>query len=240
MRTRRLSSLGLLVLLAAGGSAAGSREAAVSGPVAGWLPEACVLTLDVESILAGEKAAESDDARWNRFYRRGMADFGRDDFAAARVSFCLALESAASFGPRDYRFAETLDELGLVGYLAEDYAFSEAMQGAATAEMLLALGPPAADLTEEAGNSCKSSVATYMTRLGWIFDRLGRGEDIEPLMREPYRILERGYVPFDSLQGRLDWLIGRYLLAEDFAAADRLSALRGEITPVPELPPLPP
>ncbi len=230
-----MSSLGLLALLAAGGSIADGPREAPAGGARSWLPEACVLPLDVEGILAGgEEVAESDDARWNRCYRRGMADFGNEDLEAARVSFCLALEAAASFGPRDYRFAETLDELGLVGYLAGDYAFSEAMQGAATAEMLLALGPPAEDLATAAGKSCKSSVATYMTRLGWIFERQGRGAEIEILVREPFRVLERGYVPLDSVRGRVDWLIAQYLLAEDFAAADWLSALKDEVTPALE------
>ncbi len=242
MRTLRLSSLALLTLLATVASTAGEPQAAVGDSGGRWLPDACVLALDVEGILAGgEEAAASDEARWNRFYRRGMDDFGREDLEAARVSFCLALEAAASFGPRDYRFAETLDELGLVEYLSEDYAASEAMQGAATAEMLLAVGPPAEDLAEAARKSCKSSVATYMTRLGWIFERQGRGAEIEFLMREPYRILGRGYVPFDSMQDRFDWLVGQYLLAEDFAAADWLSALRDEVTPaLEELPALPP
>ncbi len=222
MRSFTLSSLGPLTLLVACAAAADSNQERR------WLPEVCVLTLDVERALQGdgEEIAESDEARWNTLYRRGMTAFGSEDLEAARISFCSALEAAASFGPRDVRFAETLDELGLAAYLGEDYGLSEAMQGAAVAEMLLALGPPAADLAETAAESCKSSVATYMTRLGWIFERQGRGGEIEILMREPYRILGRGYVPFDSVLGRLDWLIAQYMLAEDFAAADWLSALR--------------
>ena len=102
------------------------------------------------------------------------------------------------------------------------------MQGAAAAEMLLALGPPSADLAETAEQDCRSSVATYMVRLGWIFERQGRGGEIDSLLKEPYLILERGYVPIDSVLRRLDWLISQYLLAEDFAAADWLSALRDE------------
>ena len=151
------------------------------------------------------------------------------DLEAAERHFCTALELAASFGPRDIRFAETLDELGLVSFLRGDYESAEAMQGAAVAEMLLAMGPPTEDLACTAERSCRSSVATYMVRLGWIFDRQGRGGEIDLLMREPHRILERGYVPYDSLLDRLDGLIAQYLLIEDFAAADRLSSLRAEI-----------
>ncbi len=230
MRSQRLSCFGLLIVLAAVAPTAGGQEAARgdSGADRRWLPNACVLTLDVESALAAEEPAQSDEARWNDFYRRGMAAFRSEDLEAAGTSFCLALEAAVSFGPRDVRFAETLDELGLVGYLREDYASSEAMQGAAVAEMLLALGPPAEDLAGAAQKSCKSSVATYMPRLGWIFERQGRAGEIEPLIAKPYRILGRGYVPYDSLGGRLDWLIAQYLLAEDYAAADWLSSLRDE------------
>lgn len=71
-------------------------------------------------------------------------------------------------------------------------------------------------------------MATYMARLGWIFERQGRREEIDLLMREPHRILEWGYIPLESVLARLDWLISRYLLAEDFAAADRLTSLRVE------------
>ncbi|MCP3957001.1 MAG: hypothetical protein GY719_04030 [bacterium] len=195
-----------------------------------WLPEACVIALGERCTRpdTGEKVGESDDSRWNHYYRLGIEAIQIKDLEGAEISFCHALAAAASFGPRDMRFAETLDELGLVRFLGGDYDGSEAMQGAAVAEMLLALGPPAEDLCETAGKSCASSVGTYLTRLGWIFDRQGREGELEALLREPHRVLERGYVPADSVRTRLDWLIGRYLLREDFAAADWLTAFRDE------------
>lgn len=205
---------------------------AVSLPAAGepgvrWLPDLCFLTLDVERALQiGEQAPESDEARWNRFYRLGIDAIAKGDLEQAKRDFCQALDAAVGFPPRDYRFAETLDELGLIAFMSEDYAASEAMQGAAAAEMLLAVGPPAGDLARAAARSCKSSVATYMVRLGWIFERQERQGEIDLLMKEPHRILGRSYVPFGSMRNRLDWLISRYLLAEDFAAADWLSSLR--------------
>ncbi len=208
--------------------------AAVSFPAEGdeggdlrWLPDLCVLTLDIGLALQSDEwAEESDAARWNRFYRLGIDAIAAQDLEQAKLDFCQALEAAVAFPPRDYRFAETLDELGLIAFMNEDYAASEAMQGAAVAEMLLAFGPPASDLAQEAAKSCKSSVATYMVRLGWIFDRQGRPGEIDLLMKEPYRILDRGYLPLDSMRTRLDWLISQYLLAEDYAAADWLTSLR--------------
>jgi len=65
-----------------------------------------------------------------------------------------------------------------------------------------------------------------MVRLGWVFDRQGRGREIDALLRAPHLILARGYLPYDSLRERLDWLIAQYLLLEDFDAADWLSSLR--------------
>lgn len=234
MRPSIFSSLGLLMLLSA--SAASAQRSLHKGPEAlefhpprAWLPDACVLTLDVERALADDGGVEeSDEARWNDAYRLGIAAISNRDLEAAEMHFCGALEFAGSFGLRDIRFAETLDELGLVSYLRGDDENAEAMQGAAVAEMLLAVGPPTADLAAAAEKSCRSSVATYMVRLGWIFDRQGRRGEIDLLLRKPDRILERGYVPYDSVRGRLDWLIAQYLLIEDFAAADRLSSLRGE------------
>ena len=230
MRRLVQSCLGLLILLGPVASSAGAQQELGEIGCASeqrWLPEACVLALGVECASAAGSGGreESDEARWNHFYRLGIEAIGSEDLEAAEISFCRALEAAGSFGPRDIRFAETLDELGLVGYLSADYARAEVMQGAAVAEMLLASGPPTGDLVETAEKSCRSSVATYMVRLGWIFDRQGRGGEIDPLLRQPYRILERGYAPNHSLPGRLDWLIAQYLLLEDFDAADQLSSL---------------
>ena len=229
----RIFSLILLAtLLAASPSIAQVPREASTNDCEGqrWLPEACILALGERCVRpeADAEVGEGSDARWNHYYRLGVEAIHVKDLEGAEISFCHALVAAASFGPRDMRFAETLDELGLVRFLGGDYEGSEAMQGAAVAEMLLALGPPAEDLCETAGKSCESSVGTYLTRLGWIFDRQGREGELEPLLRQPHRILARGYVPADSVRPRLDWLIGRYLLREDFATADWLTALRDE------------
>ena len=230
MRRLSLNSLGLATLVVVLGSNAPTLRAQASsaaGDPALWLPESCVLALEVEPPqLSGEADLDSDEARWNRSYRDGIDAIQAQDLAAAEISFCRALAAASEFAPGDIRFAETLDELGLVNFMSGDYAGAEAMQGAAVAEMLLALGPPTADLATAAEKSCRSSLATYMVRFGWVLDRQGRGDEIDLLMREPHRILERGYIPWDSLVSRLDGLITQYLLLEDFAAADRLSALR--------------
>lgn len=234
MRPSILTAFGLLILFATVASIAHGPDPEPLGTPGerNWLPEACVLTLEVERAQQDsiEDSGEggTDEARWNRLYRLGIDAISSRDLEQARALFCQALEVAGSFGPRDVRFAETLDELGLVAFMDEDYTTSEAMQGAAVAEMLLALGPPRKDLAAAAEESCKSSVATYMVRLGWIFERQQRAHEIDPLMREPYRILERGYVPFDSMSDRLDWLIAQYLLAEDYAAADWLSGLKSD------------
>lgn len=228
VRTFIYGLLSLLAAVAAGGSAADDR-AADRGEER-WLPEACVLTLEVEraSQAGVDGPVDSDEARWNRFYRAGIDAIATRDLEQARTAFCRSLETAAAFGPRDVRFAETLDELGLVHYLRGDDEGAEAMQGAAVAEMLLAVGPPTEDLAATAERSCRSSVAIYMVRLGWIFDRQGRGGEIDTLLRQPHRIFGRGYVPRESLLPRLDWLISQYLLIEDFATADWLSSLRAE------------
>lgn len=166
------------------------------------------------------------ESQWNLHYRQGWEAIETRDLDAAEYSLCRALNAARSFEAGDLRFTETLDELGLVSFLRGDFAQAEAMQGAAVAEILLSLGPPADDLTEEQRDLCRSSVATYLTRLGWVFDRQGRAELMGELERAPYLVLAMGYVPTEAVANRLDWLISRYLLAEDMAAADWLAGLR--------------
>jgi len=191
-----------------------------------WLPDTCLPLLDLAAARGESGGDESPETWWNRHYRAGWVAVEAGDVETAERSFCQALDVARFFGPRDFRFAETLDELGLVNYIRGDDSRAEAMQGAATAEILLALGPPADDLTQEQTDLCSSSVATYLTRLGWIFDRQGRSGQIEPLRKTPYLILAGGYIPPKALATRLDWLISRYLLAEDMAAADWLTELQ--------------
>jgi len=187
-----------------------------------WLPESCRSLIELEEEAEPPRPAE---ARWNLHYRRGWDAIETRDLETAERSLCQALDAARSFGPGDLRFAETLDELGLVSYLRGDFAQAEAMQGAAVAEILLALGPPSGELTAEQQDLCRSSVATYLTRLGWVFERQGRAGLMAGLERAPYLVLAMGYVPAEAVASRLDWLISRYLLAEDMAAADWLAGL---------------
>jgi len=219
MRYLTLFGLGFLILSTTMPADAQSSER--------WLPEACTLAL--RTAPGGTAGEERLEARWNRAYRLGIDALETEDFDAAERHFCRALDAARTFEPDDIRFAETLDELGLLNYLRGDYAAAEAMQGAAAVEIFLALGPPAEDLRSAAEKSCKSSVATYLVRLGWTLERQGRGEEIERLLDEPYRLLGRGYVPWERLRPRLDSVIAQYLLDEDFTAADWLSALRDEL-----------
>lgn len=191
-----------------------------------WLPESCTPLLEVARAQGKHEPEGSAEARWNEHYRQGFEASRQRELETAETSFCLALEAAQEFGPRDLRFAETLDELGLVSYLQGDDAKAEALQGAATAEILLTLGPPAPDQSEDERSHCRSSLTTYLGRLGWVLERRGKGEQIEELRRAPYLVLARGYLPREALDERLDWLVSRYLLAEDLVAADWLTALR--------------
>ena len=198
-----------------------------------WVPSDCEQAASLQAEWeAHERREESPDARWNRHYREAFGALDEDDLLQAERSFCAALVAARGFGPRDWRFAETLDELGLVAYLRGDLPQAEAMQGAATAEMLLALGPRGEEqLVRKPGReSCRSSVATYADRLVLVLDESGRSELALQVGRAPFKALEWGYLPLDTrLAGRLDWLISEYLLAENLVAADTLAELRTAI-----------
>lgn len=195
-----------------------------------WLPEACLhAALDLTDVEEAPEVDESADARWNWHYRQAREAFTARDSTQAEAHLCSALSVARGFDRGDLRFAETLDELGLVGWLRRDYAFAEAAQGAAVAEILLALGPPADDLTREERDLCRSSLSTYLTRLGWILNRQGRAEEVEALRQRPYRVLGMGYVPAEAIEDRLTWLVSRYLLIEDLEAADWLTDLGREL-----------
>lgn len=194
-----------------------------------WVPERCI------ELEAGGDAAP--DAAWNEAYRRGIEATERGELALAEIEMCRALLAARGFGPRDWRFAETLDELGLVAYSARDFVLAESVQGAAIAEMLLAVGPHGEPF-RDAGPSdqapirddCRSGVRVYTTRLGWIHERSPARIVPSELERAPWRVFAAGYLPLDAdLAARLDWLISRYLLEENLEAADELSELRRRI-----------
>jgi hypothetical protein len=223
----RVSALVLLVAVAAPGAPSVAFGEAREVPRGGsWLPVRCRSVLEVVAAAGEVEAPDSAEARWNLHYRHGVASIREEDLEAAERSLCLALDAARAFEPRDARFAETLDELGLAAYLRGDDASAEAMQGAATAEILLALGPPARDLAPGEKARCGINFPTFLGRLGLVFERQGRGAVLGDLQRSPFLVLGMGYVPAQALLGRLDWLVSRYLLAEDLAAADWLRELQ--------------
>jgi hypothetical protein len=191
-----------------------------------WVPQRC-----------HELVGEPPDESWNEPYDRGFRAIQREDFQEAEQEMCQALLLAREFEPRDWRFAETLDELGHVAFALRDFLLAEQFQGAAIAEMLLAVGPggePFAD-TKPSDRSpirsdCRSGIHSYTTRLGWIHNETQGRIAIDKLQDEPWRIFSAGYLPLDrELAERLDWLISRYLLEEDIKAADALRELQRRI-----------
>ena len=77
---------------------------------------------------------------------------------------------------------------------------------------------------------CSSSVRVYTQRLGWVFDQLPGDRSVEKLQQAPWRVFSAGYLPLDAdLARRLEWLISRYLLQENLAAAETLTGLQREI-----------
>ena len=77
---------------------------------------------------------------------------------------------------------------------------------------------------------CRSGVRVYTQRLGWVFEQLPGNRSLEKLQQEPWRVFSAGYLPLDpDLARRLEWLISRYLLQENLAAAEALSGLQREI-----------
>lgn len=195
------------------------------------LPASCRERVAVVRTAADGGPAE---AAWNRSYANGFRATGLGDWNRAELEFCQALEAARSFGPRDWRFAETLDELGLVYYSLGEYHDAEAAQGSAVAELLLALGPQDRRPPDAAEAVCDAAdLEQYVVRLGWVWARQGRDDDVETLRLRPYEIFGRDYLPHDAaLAARLEWLVSQYLRREDLDAVTRLeslmSAMRGD------------
>jgi len=195
-----------------------------------WAPEHCLEYSD-EEVSAG------DEESWNDSYRRGFRAIERGEYDIAEREMCRALLAARDFAPRDWRFAEALDELGLIAFQLRDFELAERMQGAAIAEMLLAAGPhgePLEDLAESGRSAirpdCASGVRVYTDRLGWIHERSPGRTTPDAIRSEPWSIFAAGYIPLDArLASRLDWLVSQYLLEENLDAADALTALRREI-----------
>ncbi len=197
-----------------------------------WAPEHCLEYRDVVP-LAGDDGGE----RWNASYREGFRAVQRGEYDVAERAMCGALLAAREFEPRDWRFAETLDELGLIAFELRDFELAERMQGAAIAEMLLSTGPrgePLDGLGESARSvirpDCASGIRVYTRRLDWIHERVPGRVTTDAIRAEPWRIFAAGYVPLDgALASRLGWLVSQYLLEENLEAAEALSELQNEI-----------
>ncbi len=202
-------------------------------------PDHCLAHVPGTEGGATPEAPPEDDADrlWNTSYREGFRAIEAGDYPTAEREMCRALFAAGQFGPRDWRFAETLDELGLIAFQFGELERAEQMQGAAVAEMLLAVGPSGEpphrlDASQGAvmGSECGSGVRVYTERLGWVFERLPGNRSVEELHQAPWRVFSAGYLPLDAdLARRLEWLISRYLLLENLAAAETLTGLQREI-----------
>ncbi|NIL99485.1 MAG: hypothetical protein GTN89_00635 [Acidobacteria bacterium] len=197
-----------------------------------WTPSHCLEYGDVAP--ADGDAAE---ALWNEAYRDGFGAVQRGEYDVAEHQMCRALIAARDFDARDWRFAETLDELGLIAFQLRDFELAERMQGAAIGEMLLAAGPhgePLAGL-ESSDHAvirpdCASGIRVYTDRMNLIHERVPGRIATQAIREEPWSIFSAGYIPFDAgLASRLDWLISQYLLEENLGAADTLAALQNEI-----------
>jgi hypothetical protein len=195
-----------------------------------WAPERCL-------EYRQAPAAGDADKRWNDSYRRGFRAIERGEYDVAESEMCRALFAAREFDARDWRFAETLDELGLIAFQLRDYDFAERVQGAAIAEMLLSAGPQGEPLSDHDGSNdavirpdCRSGIRVYTTRLGWIHERVTARATVAELRSEPWRIFAAGYLPLDAdLARRLNWLVSQYLLQEDLAAAEALTELQQQM-----------
>ncbi len=179
-----------------------SPTAAAATPVAQpdrSLPRACV------GLVSGE-------AIWNDAYQSGFQATRRGDHEAAKLSLCQALAAVQNSPADDWRFAETLDELGLVSYRQRDFETCVAMQGRAVAEILLAQGPDSPD------------VQMYIQRLIAAYKADGRITGFGRLRRNPYRIFgERDLIEWTPwMRQRLQWLRAEYLKREDMRAASYL------------------
>jgi tetratricopeptide (TPR) repeat protein len=187
------------------------------------LPTACVTLIEFEQPGLDDAVEQRREANWNRYYRDGQVAISQGDLRAALQSQCLALNQARGFDESDWRFAETLDELGRIHYLLEEYNAAEDAQGAAVAELLLAVGP------EDKGPDTRN-VYLFIERLGLVYAQQGRSELTETMLAEPYTVFALGYIPLDNvLARRLDWLVSEYMGLENYRAANALMQLIAEI-----------
>ena len=169
-------------------------------------------------------ADESAEASWNKHYKDGHNATRRGDYNQAEREMCLALKQAQNFDARDWRFAETLDELGLIYFMQEQYGEAEKAQGAAVAELLLAAGPTTMRETRT------RKVSMFIQRLGRVYSKQDRNDLTTKILDYPYKIYQQEYIPLDlNLIKRLGWLVSEYLGAENLTASNDLLNLIDEI-----------
>lgn len=213
----------LLALLLSVASAAPPAKSAPPPVPARHVPPECA-----QAAAALDVPPSDRDREWNvRYARTWDAAEAPEPGDDAVAHACEALALSAGFDARDWRFAETLDELGLLHFERGDFEASARAQGMAAAEMLLAKGPSAPE------------VALFVQRLGMPMQRLGRGEQAEAYAAAPHRLLVDAFVPHDAgLAERLEWLIAEEMRVEDMTAARELRVLadrlRGEAAPQAE------
>lgn len=164
-------------------------------------------------------APANPEHAWNEHYQAGFEAIENGDLERAHANICAALLDAAGFEPRDWRFAETLDELGLIDYLRGDDDGCIAAQAGAIAEMLLAKGPRAAE------------VELYAARLAYPLTRASRDTQAKSVAAAPYRVFTQGLVPVShETARRLEWLVAEYLRIEDMAVARELQDVIAKAT----------
>ncbi len=183
----------------------------------------CQTLMDYQQEIS-PPSTESSEASWNKHYRDGHSAIINGDLSLAEQQMCAALNQAKNFAERDWRFAETLDELGLIHFMLGQFNQSEKAQGAAVAELLLAAGPTTMRQTST------RKVSIFIERLGRVYAKQERSDLIEKLRNNPYKIYEMGYIPLDSdLARRLGWLVSEYLGLENLTASNELLQLIKEI-----------
>ncbi len=187
------------------------------------------ITPSCQSLIAYQQPAvslstELSEASWNKHYIVGHSSIINGDYSLAEQEMCLALVHAKNFAERDWRFAETLDELGLIHFMLGQFDESEKAQGAAVAELLLAAGPTTMWQTST------RKVSMFIERLSRVYAKQGRSDLTVKLKNNPYKIYEMGYIPLDSdLARRLGWLVSEYLGLENLTASNDLLKLIEEI-----------
>jgi len=196
---------------------------ATAAPLDRPLLPSCQTTIDTAQLTLANIPDELSEASWNRYYSGGQSARIQGDLWSALDQMCLALYQARNFDARDWRFAETLDELGHINYLLEQYNDAELAQGAAVAEMLLTAGPKQTE-------RMRRNVKLFIERLGLVYEQQGRSELTTQLIAAPQSIFDMGYIPLDQdLARRLDWLASEYLGLEQFDVANELLSLIAEL-----------